>query len=143
MVCPARGQVRCRHGRLLDGTAWFTRSCASPDGSGYRTQDSLSSWHGRWGLLRREEGHKHLGSILQSVCCRRWLTNAAQWLGQQITSVLRSVTSDLLHILLDIVTRSLPCPHGSERHRDHLVECLPHLNCECCVDVSLNKMLEL
>jgi hypothetical protein len=53
------------------------------------------------------------GTTIRSASCDLfavvcWLTNAALWLGQQITSVLRSVTSDLLHSPLDNITQSLP-----------------------------------
>jgi hypothetical protein len=53
------------------------------------------------------------GTTARAASCNlfdvvRWLTNAAQWLGQQITSALQSVTSDLLHSPLDIITQTPP-----------------------------------
>lgn len=37
-----------------------------------------------------------------------WLTNAAQWLGQQIINALQSVMNGLLHGPLDIITQTPP-----------------------------------
>src|SRR6266699_168149 len=64
-------------------------------------------------------------------------------MGAGASSGMKKGTSKLLHSPSDIITRSLPSRHGSERHKEHLVEWLSHLNRECCADVSLNKMLEL
>src|SRR5207237_8013278 len=37
-----------------------------------------------------------------------WLTNAAQWIGQQIINALQSVINGLLHGPLDIITQTPP-----------------------------------
>jgi hypothetical protein len=53
------------------------------------------------------------GAALPAASCNPfdvicWLTNAAQWIGQQIINALQSVINGLLHGPLDIITQTPP-----------------------------------
>jgi hypothetical protein len=72
----------------------------------HRTPLAVGTGAGASSGVRKGTTIRAASCNLFDVVC--WLTNAALWLGQQITSVLRSVTSDLLHSPLDNITQSLP-----------------------------------
>ncbi len=56
---------------------------------------------------------ERMGATLPAASCNPfdvicWLTNAAQWIGQQIINALQSVINGLLHGPLDIITQTPP-----------------------------------
>ena len=65
------------------------------------------------GLGAGASSSEKAGATLPAASCNPfdvicWLTNAAQWIGQQIINALQSVINGLLHSPLDIITQTPP-----------------------------------
>ncbi len=65
------------------------------------------------GLGAGTSASQRMGATLPAASCNPfdvicWLTNAAQWIGQQIINALQSVINGLLHGPLDIITQTPP-----------------------------------